>query len=149
MELLYRFVEIGKPLAQGRAETLLLGIGDAMDEVVVLCDLGVGFPHLLDDDVDHLSEERFGSAQEPAVAHGPAQDSAKYVAPALVRGQDAVGDHERHRARMIGEDPQTRVLLLRGTVPHAGELLGLGHRRTQDVGLEVRAHALQDRCQSL
>ena len=45
------------------------------------------------------------------MAHRAAHDPAQHVAAALVRGQHAVGDQERRRAQMIGDDAQGGLLL--------------------------------------
>ena len=46
------------------------------------------------------------------MAHGAADDAPEHVATLLVRRHDAVGDEERHRATVLGEDPQRHVALV-------------------------------------
>ena len=46
------------------------------------------------------------------MADRAADDPAQDVAAALVRGQDPVGDEERHRARVIGDDLVAEALRL-------------------------------------
>ena len=52
-------------------------------------------------------------AEQVRVADGAADDAAQHVAALLVRRHDAVGDQERHRAGVLGEDAQRHV----GSVP--------------------------------
>ena len=68
-------------------------------------------------------------------AHDPPQD----VAAVLVGGHDAVGDEERHRARVVGEDPQRALVGLLGR-----QLAAERHERRERVGLEDRLDALLD-----
>ena len=53
-----------------------------------------------------LRQGRLAPSQEPGVTHRAAQDAAQHVATPL-RRIDAVGQQERHGARVIGEDART------------------------------------------
>ena len=57
-------------------------------------------------------QERLGQAQVLAVAHRAAHDLAQHVAASFVRRDDAVGDEERRRARVIADDARRRVELV-------------------------------------
>ena len=72
----------------------------------------VGVGHRVDDDLGRLAEERLRAPEQAAVADGAAQDPAQHVAAALVRRQHAVGDEERHRAAVVGDDLVAEALLL-------------------------------------
>ena len=79
--------------------------------------------------------------------HGAADDAAQHVAALLVRRHHAVGDEERHRAAVLGEDPQRDVAVARREPPyaHAGRLLGRGDQRPEHVDVPDRVDALEDR----
>ena len=48
-------------------------------------------------------------AQEPAVPGGPAQQAAEHIAPPLVGGQDAVGNHKGRGPNVVRYDPQRHI----------------------------------------
>ena len=60
--------------------------------------------HHLDDRRGEVAQERLAPAEQPAVPDGPAEDPAQHVAATLVGRQDVVGDEERDRARVVGDD---------------------------------------------
>jgi hypothetical protein len=66
------------------------------------------------------------------------------VAPAVVGGQDPVGDQHGHAAPVIGQDPQGHVHLVVLAVTAPGQFLGPGDLGTQHVGLPDRRHVLDD-----
>ena len=70
-------------------------------------------------------------------AHQPAQD----VAAILVGGHDAVGDQERHAARVVGEDAQRALVDVVAVVASDSAQL---HQRDELVGVEDRVDALLD-----
>ena len=114
--------------------------------LAAIAQLGVGGAHQLGDDVRvapqeaRLELERVAALQDRA-AHDPPQ----HVAAVLVRGHHAVGDQERHRAAVVGEDPQRAVDRVLGAVAAARELLAERDQRRELVGLEHRPLVLEDR----
>ncbi len=108
-------LEEADALAKRRAETLFLAGDDAVDELAVFDDLGIGRAHELDHAVDEAHEERVLDAEQPPVTHRPAQEAAQHVAAALVARDDAVGDEERHGPGVIGDDAQRGVRLAHRT----------------------------------
>ena len=54
-------------------------------------------------------QERLGAAELLAVAHRAPHDLAQHVAAPLVRRHHAVGDEERRRAHVIGDDAHRDV----------------------------------------
>ena len=72
-----------------------------------------------------------------------AKHAAKDVPAAFVRRQDAVGDEERRRARVLRDDPQAHVVSSLPPVDAPGELLGGGDERAQQIGVERRGDVLQ------
>ena len=142
-------LEEADTLAKGRAETVFLAGDDAVDELAVFDDLGIGRAHELDHAVDEAHEERVLDAEQPPVTHRPAQEAPQNVAAAFVARDDAVCDEERHGPGVIGDDAHRGIRLLTGPVVGTGDLLGERHERAKDVGLEVRRDALEDRGDAL
>src|SRR5438874_3843475 len=89
-----------------------------------------------------ISGAASASAKRCAPRRGPEQP-AEHVAPALVRGQDVVGDEEGDGAAVVGDHAQRDVVALGGAVALAREPLAGLHDRAQDVDRVVVAHALE------
>jgi len=84
-------------------EALLLGGQDPVNLFAVLLELRISGLHPLD---HHIREGREVGRFEPdpsSLLHGATDDPPHHVAPALVRGRNAVGGEEGHAATMIGE----------------------------------------------
>ena len=79
------------------------------------------------------------------MAHGAADDAPEHVATLLVRGHDAVGDEERHRATVLREDPQRHVgtLTREAAVLDARDLLRGADERPEHIGVPDRLDALE------
>ena len=131
-------------LAQVGAEALLLGQDDATDKLAVIDDLGVHAAHELDQLVHVFVKERLVQAQHVALHDGTTQQAAQHVAATLVRGQDAVGDHERDRTAVIGHDAQAQIGGLVLAVFDAGQTLAHADQAAQHVGIVVVRDALHD-----
>ena len=54
-------------------------------------------------------EIRFVEAERAAIAHGAAKNSAQDVVAVVIAGLDAVGDGERKRADVVGDDAEGDV----------------------------------------
>ena len=107
-------VELAQALLERAAEPLLLG-DDPLEDVLALgLELGVGLAHRLDDRVDVARQERVLHPGAVPLLDRAAHDAAQDVAAVLVGGHDAVGDEERHAARVVGEDPQRALVDLAG-----------------------------------
>ena len=76
------------------------------------------------------------------MAHGAAHDAAKHIAPALVRGRDAIGDEEAGRAQVIRDDAEGGGLLALRL--HLVELFAGRDEIDEQVGLEDGVDALHD-----
>ncbi len=129
---------------------LLLGGHDAVDQGLVLHELGVLGGHQALDLVGVLGEEGVLDAQQAAVVDGATQQAAQHVAAAVVAGQDAVTDHEGHGAAVVGDDAQAAVGAGGGArVGLARELLAHADQAAQDVAFVVGALELHDRADAL
>ena len=114
------------------------------DEVGVLGQVGVGVAHDLDDRLDHAGADGPRRPEQAGPQHGAADDPAQHVPAVLVRGEDAVRDHERHRPGVVRQHPQGHVGFGVVAISAPGQRLGPGDQRPQDVGLPDRGSALQD-----
>ena len=83
------------------------------------------------------------------MAGSPPQQTAQDVAPALVAGKHAVGDHEGGSADMVGDDPQRHVHLHALAVSCAGQLSDLVGDVHDGIHIEQGVHVLTDHRQTL
>ena len=83
-------------------------------------------------------------AEQTHRADGAAHQPAEDVAAALVRGRDAVREQHERRADVIGDDPESHVVLVVGAVALARELDRLVEHRAHLVGLVHVVDALLD-----
>ena len=106
--------------------------------------------HLRDEGGDQRAEKRLvaGEAELTAVSNGAAEDPAQHIVAAVVAGHDAIGNRERQRAQVVGNDAegdggleligkQRAVgagLRVDVDVGLAAELLELAEQRLEDVG---------------
>jgi hypothetical protein len=131
-------------------ERLLLAGDDGQHQLVVVADDRVGVAHDLDRALDHGRQHRPLDAQQVGEADGAADDAPQHVAAVLVGGDDPVGHEERHRAGVVGDEPQGDVAQLGPAEALAGDRLGLVHQDRQRVGgveagaaVEHGEHALE------
>ena len=131
------------------AEALLLGRDDAVDEGLLLHELGI---HVTEDARDLVGvggEEGAANPHEAAMVDRATEQAAQDVAAALVRGEDAVADHEGNGAGVVGDDAQALVGRAVLVVGHAGEALPHPDEGAQDVALVVGPLVLHDRGDAL
>ena len=81
------------------------------------------------------------------MAHGAAHDAAEHVAAPLVRGQHAVGDQERARAQVVGDDAVGDPL--RPVRVDARSVRDRADQRHEQVDLVIVVLALQHRGDAL
>ena len=127
----------------------LLARDRAEDLVPPLDEVRVRLAHDVDDDRRGLGQERLAPPEQPAVPDRAAEDLAQDVAAALVRGQDAVGDEERHRPRVVGDDLVAEPLGLEGVRVVAEQLAHPGVDRREQVRVVVGRDLLEDARQAL
>ncbi len=109
VQALDRLLEIVHTRVDGAIKALPPREQHLLDERLVLDDLGIDRAHLLADGVEEALEEGTLDADETTMAYGTAQQATQDVATALVRGQDAVTDHEDDGAGMIRHDAQREI----------------------------------------
>jgi hypothetical protein len=139
------------PPSTGREEPLLLGARRGREVLAALDELRVHVAHRVDHALDHAVERGLrGAAQQVGVAHGAAEDAPQHVAAPLVGREHAVGQQERHGARVVGEHAVARRVVAADhrvarapAVRGAHRRLDLRDERREHVGVEVVGHALQ------
>ena len=77
------------------------------------------------------------------------QQPAQHVASAFVAGLDAVDDHERDRAAVIGEHAERDVLVGAGAVTQRRQLFRGRNQAAQQRAVVVAADALEHRGNAL
>ena len=133
-----------------RARELGLLAGDRGQDLVALrLEVRVGLAHDVDHDRAGLRQERLASAEQPAVADRATEDPAQDVATTLVRRQDVVGDEERDRARVVGDDLVAEALGLEVVRVVAEQLAHPVVDRREQVRVEVGRDLLEDAGQPL
>ena len=137
-------VEDPRALLERLPERLLLALEPHVHRLRLLVQLGVGGGHRLAHDRGEARQERALDPDPPALQDRAAHDPAQDVAAVGVRRHDAVGDQERHPARVVGEDAQRPVDVEVLAVGAPGQLLAQRDQRQELVGLEDRLRALLD-----
>ena len=107
-------------------------------------ELGVGVAHDVDAALHHRRQHGALDAGEVGEADGAADDPTQHVAAVLVGGDHAVGDEERHRAGVVGEQAERDVGEVVLAEPVTGDRLRLVDHDRQHVGGVQRVAALHD-----
>ncbi len=151
-----RLLEQVRARLERPAERDLLSGDPAEDRVLVLAEVAVEVAHGVDDDLRRLGQERLLPSEQPAVPDCAPDDPADDVAAALVGRQDTVGQQERRRPRVVGDDLVAEALRLERVrvvpeqLPHPivdrGEKVRVVVRRDllDDARQPLEAHARVD-----
>ena len=99
-------------LLVGLLEGVLLGLDDLEDELPSLLQLRIAVLRGVDDVLGQCRKEGSLDAQLVAVADSSADDAAEHISSAVVRGHDAVGDHEGHGPGVIRADSDRDVRVI-------------------------------------
>ena len=106
---------------------------------------GTASPIRRDDLERDLVQERPRDAEAVAVADRAAHHAAEDVLAPGAIGEDALGDEERRRARVVGDDAHRDVVVgLRAAVALARDARRLVDERAEQIGVVVARHALED-----
>ena len=139
-------VQVDAAVVERRGEALLLRGDDTLDECDVLEQLGIGLAHLSVDLVDELGQEGTLDAQQAAVEHGTAEQTAKDVLATLVTGEDAVRNHKVDGTGVVGDDAQgaagTGVIV--GVIGLAADLLAQLDEVLHQIAVVVGGLVLHD-----
>ena len=136
-------------LVDGAGEALLLCGYGLFDIISMLHQLGVGSAVLADDGIAQLGQERARNPQHTAMACGPAQQAAQYVATALVGGQDTVAHHKHGGTDVIGDDTDGNVRRMVAAVGLTRNALHMVQDIVNGIHLEQVSHALHHAGQAL
>ncbi len=140
-------VEKTQAAAEHVLEAPFLELQRLGDEGFRAHELGKCRAHLPHEGRHEAPDERLLAAEDVRVAHGAAHDPAQHVAAPFLRRQHAIGDEERRRAQMIGDDAVRDCVR-----PVGGDARRLGrgeHERAQHVGIVIVVLALQHRGDAL
>jgi len=131
-----------KPPAIGLEEALLLGLHHFLDVLALGKELGYTPPIKLDGAPGRCAPGSARGGPAPRRGrHGAPQDAAQHVAAAVARRIHAIGQQERHRARVIGEHAVGRAFGP-ALVRPAHDFDGALDQGDEEVGVEVRGHVL-------
>ncbi len=103
--------------------------------------LGVSRAHFRDQRRHQPPHQRFPGTEQVRVAHRPAHDSPKDIAPALVRRQHSVGYEKAAGAKVIGDHAMARLVRLFGL--GMGQRLARGDQRPERVRIVIVGDALE------
>ncbi len=147
LERLARLIEDGQAALERVAEAGFLEFQRLGDQRLGAMQFRIGLAHLAHQHRNEPPHQRLLGAEQFGVAHGAAHDAAKHVAAALVRRQHAVGDQERTRPQMVGDDAVRGLALALGV--DAGEVGDRLDQRGEHVDLVIVVGALQHRGHAL
>ena len=90
-----------------RPSELFLFTGDHLDDrVPLLPQFRVRLAHHFDRRTDQLRNDEILEPKQERVPHRTTDQPPEHVAAALIRRHHSVGDEERHRPSVIGDDPK-------------------------------------------
>ena len=141
-------VEDRQAALQRLAEARLLELQRLGDQRLGAQQFRIGLPHLAHQRRHELPHQRLARAEQLGMAHGAAHDAAEHIAAAFVRGQHAVGDQERRRAQMVGDDA-VRGLLRRRRGRRLVSSAMARDQRAEQIDLVIVVRALQHRGDAL
>ncbi len=132
------------------AELRLFGGEEARGERCAVAEVGVCALHALDDGFGDAIEHRLARRLElcEEVDSAP-KDAAQHIAAAFVRRRHAIGDEERRRAGVLGDDAHGDVGRGILSVGAAGQLFDAGEDGAEDIRLVDGVFVLQYRGDAL
>ena len=90
---------------QRAEESFLFPLHDGADQVVMGVEFRVRTSHGFDGGVHECGRDELARTQSIRVTHGAPDDASQHVPARFVTRHHAVGNQERHGARVLGEDP--------------------------------------------
>ncbi len=139
----------GEAFFQGFAETAFFLGQDPFHLGLRLRQFGVGMPHVRHQRRHQPVEKDLFQTQLAPMAHGAADDPAQHIAAPLVARQDAVTDEETAGANMVRQHPEAGVRRCIHAIVLVAKARGGVDERTEEVGVVIVVHALQDGGQAL
>ncbi|CDE05298.1 putative uncharacterized protein [Anaerotruncus sp. CAG:390] len=131
-----------KPRVDGGVEALLFDRDDLHDIVTLCVKLGIRLVVFADRNGKNVGEELTVYAEQLAVTGGAADYAAQHVAASLVRGDNAVGDHEHRALDVVGYNADGDIVVLVGAVGLARDLAHLVKYLAYGIDLKHIVHAL-------
>ena len=147
LKVLARLLEDRKAAIERAAEPRLFEFQRLRDQRLGAMQFLIGLAHLAHQCRHQPPHQRILRPEQFRMPHGAAHDAAQHIAAALVRRQHAVGDEERRRAQMVGDDAVRRFLLAIGI--DAGQIGDRFDQRGEQIDLVIVVGALQHRGHAL
>ena len=98
----YQIRKNRKACINRRVKALFLHADDLFDVILFLGKLRISTAVVLNHHIAKLRKKRMVNAEQLAVTGGTADDAAKHIAAAFVGRNDAVANHKRGAADMVG-----------------------------------------------
>ena len=133
----------------GTGKIFFLYLDHSGDIVGALPQVGIVGLVFMNDRLHHLIQERMVHTEELTVAGRTAKQPAQNIAPALIAGQNTVGDHKGGCTDVVGNDPQRNVHLHAEAVGCAGEFRHLIGDIHNGVHIKQAVHILADNSKPL
>ena len=94
-------------------ELLFLGADDVQNEIFFLLEFRITVLRGFNDIHRECRQERAFNTELSAVSYRTADNSAQHIASSVIGGHNAVGNHKRHRSRVIRADTDRNIRLFR------------------------------------
>ncbi|SPB30827.1 hypothetical protein MAJHIDBO_01146 [Propionibacterium freudenreichii subsp. shermanii] len=130
-------------------EALRLVVGDVLDALPLVVDLGVGGMHALTTDVEQFGERDLLDPQQPHGADRAAHQASQDIAAGLIARGHPVGHQHQGGTHVVAHHAQTHVVGVIGAVALAGHRGGPLDHREDLVGLVHVVHALHEQGDAL
>ena len=138
-----------KSLVDGLVKLLFLIVQHVEDKFLLLLQLRVAVFASLDHGSGQFGEEYPVNAQKPSMAGRPADQTAEHIAPALVGGHDAVGNHKGGGTDVVRDKADGHIVLMVFVVLFAGDLTDFVPQSLDGIHIEDRIHILHYHRQTL
>ena len=127
-----------------RVKTLFLHADDFFDVVLFLGKLRISAAVVLNHHIAKLRKEGMVNAEKLAVTGSTADDAAKHIAAAFVGRNNAVADHKRRTADMVGDNANGNIVLGVFAVSLVRDLADRVENTANGIDLKHVVHALHD-----
>ena len=143
-ELFQNGIDLIETGVNGAGKALLLDANGLDDVITALDKLRIGAFVFVNNGIGDLVQERLPNAEQTTVTGGTAQQTAQYIAAALILRNDAIADHKDGGTDMVGDHADRDVLFLVLLVGDAGDLADPLHNVLDGIDLKEVIDALHD-----
>ena len=138
-------------LLQSCRETILLQSNNLLDIILLLAQSAKVTGILVDfiNSIYSTLQELVLDAQHTAMTNSTAENTAQYIASALIGRKNAIHNHNSHGTGMVRNNLQGNISLLAGTISHTRNLGSVLNNREQQISLKVVPYSLNHRSNTL